>query len=80
MAQDVMKEKAAAALYEYNNQYPPYAGVPELRQAVARHAERQTGMIKVQGVVGVLNATELLSISWLRAASTDPAKACKVNF
>ena len=39
-----MKRKAAEALYEYNNQYPPYAGVPELRQAVARHAERQTGM------------------------------------
>lgn len=39
-----MKKKAAEALYEYNNQYPPYAGVPELRQAVARHAERQTGM------------------------------------
>ena len=44
MPQDVMKKKAAEALYEYNNQYPPYAGVPELRQAVARHAERQTGM------------------------------------
>ncbi len=66
-AQDAMKDKAARALYDYNNQYPPYAGVPELRQAVARHAERQTG-IPVDAATETLvtvGASEALSCAFL---------------
>lgn len=36
-----MKEIAVKALYEHSNQYPSLLGVPELRQAVARHSEKQ---------------------------------------
>lgn len=32
---------ASKALYEYSNQYPSLLGVPELRQAVARHSAAQ---------------------------------------
>lgn len=39
-----MKKVAAEALFEHHNQYPPMAGVPELRQAVARHSEAHQGL------------------------------------
>jgi aspartate/methionine/tyrosine aminotransferase len=32
---------ASKALYEYSNQYPSLLGIPELRQAVARHSAAQ---------------------------------------
>jgi hypothetical protein len=32
---------ASKALYEYSNQYPSLLGIPELRQAVARHSTAQ---------------------------------------
>eukprot|EP00878_Enallax_costatus_P046544 GHUV01056674.1.p1 GENE.GHUV01056674.1~~GHUV01056674.1.p1 ORF type:complete len:118 (-),score=21.29 GHUV01056674.1:147-500(-) len=38
---ETMKEIAAKALYEQSNQYPSLLGVPELRQAVARHSADQ---------------------------------------
>ncbi len=39
-----IREKAARALMEGPNQYPPMMGVPELRQAVAAHNERFYGL------------------------------------
>ncbi|TXH37683.1 MAG: aminotransferase [Rhodospirillaceae bacterium] len=37
-------ERAAGALLEGSNQYPPMLGLPELRQAVAAHAQRFHGV------------------------------------
>lgn len=34
-----MKEIASSAMYDFHNQYPSLLGLPELRQAVARHSE-----------------------------------------
>jgi aspartate/methionine/tyrosine aminotransferase len=39
-----MKEIASKALYEQSNQYPSLLGVPQLRQAVARHSEAHQGL------------------------------------
>eukprot|EP00879_Flechtneria_rotunda_P032011 GHRR01035155.1.p1 GENE.GHRR01035155.1~~GHRR01035155.1.p1 ORF type:complete len:232 (+),score=65.23 GHRR01035155.1:254-949(+) len=39
-----MKQIASKALYEQSNQYPSLLGVPELRQAVARHSEAEQGL------------------------------------
>ncbi|KAK9832533.1 hypothetical protein WJX81_006591 [Elliptochloris bilobata] len=64
---DAMKEKAAAALYDHNNQYPPYAGVAELKQAVARHSERYSG-IPVDAATETLvtvGASEALTCAFL---------------
>ena len=36
-----MKKLAGEALVSHHNQYPPMLGLPELRQAVARHSERE---------------------------------------
>src|ERR1700677_162018 len=40
----VMVEAAVRAMREGHNQYPPGAGIPELRQAVARHQQRFYGL------------------------------------
>lgn len=34
----------ASATSEYHNQYPPMFGIPELRQAVARHSKTFAGI------------------------------------
>lgn len=39
-----MKKIAESAMYEFHNQYPSLLGVPELRQAVAKHSERCQGI------------------------------------
>lgn len=36
-----MKQIASKALYDFSNQYPSLLGIPELRQAVARHSASQ---------------------------------------
>lgn len=36
---DSMKKIASTSLYEHHNQYPSMLGVPELRQAVAKHSQ-----------------------------------------
>lgn len=41
---DSMKQIATKALYELSNQYPSLLGVPQLRQAVARHSEKQQAL------------------------------------
>ena len=40
----VLRERAARALAEGPNQYPPMAGLPELRAAIAAHSERFYGL------------------------------------
>lgn len=35
-----MKKVVESSMYDFHNQYPSLLGVPELRQAVARHSER----------------------------------------
>jgi aspartate/methionine/tyrosine aminotransferase len=56
-------EAAADAVKRHPNQYPPMLGVPELRQAVARHDERFHGMtVDWQSEVMVTSgATEALA-------------------
>jgi aspartate/methionine/tyrosine aminotransferase len=39
-----LRRKAAEAVLDGYNQYPPMAGLPELRQAVARHYARSQGL------------------------------------
>lgn len=39
-----MKRIASSALYDFHNQYPSLLGMPELRQAVARHSEANQGI------------------------------------
>jgi aspartate/methionine/tyrosine aminotransferase len=39
-----LRRKAADAVLDGYNQYPPMAGLPELRQAVARHYARRQGL------------------------------------
>nr|QKY14876.1 pyridoxal phosphate-dependent aspartate aminotransferase (PLPAT) [Polytomella parva] len=39
-----MKKIAGDALVDFHNQYPPLMGIPELRQAVARHSEKFQGI------------------------------------
>lgn len=41
---DAMKQIASEAMYSFHNQYPSLLGVPELRQAVARHSEANQGL------------------------------------
>jgi aspartate/methionine/tyrosine aminotransferase len=60
--EDVL-QAAAAALFDGRNQYPPMPGVPELRQAVARHNHRFYGLdIDWQtGVTVTSGATEAIT-------------------
>ncbi|KAL4431641.1 hypothetical protein ABPG77_001483 [Micractinium sp. CCAP 211/92] len=62
-----MKKAATAAMYDHSNQYPPMVGVPELRQAVAAHSARQTGIqVDWQGEALVtVGATEALAAAFL---------------
>ncbi|GLC43274.1 hypothetical protein PLESTB_001491600 [Pleodorina starrii] len=41
---ETMKQIASTAMYDFHNQYPSLLGVPELRQAVARHSEANQGI------------------------------------
>jgi N-succinyldiaminopimelate aminotransferase len=62
---DVLAE-AARALIDESNQYPPMAGLPELRTAVATHyAHHQHLDIDSDGVIVTSGATEALTASIL---------------
>ena len=55
-------DAAARALHERSNQYPPMAGLPELRQAVADFYRRRHGLDLVpEGVIVTSGATEGLA-------------------
>lgn len=61
-----IREKAADALLNGYNQYPPMAGIPELRQAVAGHYDRTQGLdLDWQAEVTVTSgATEALAAAF----------------
>ncbi|HEX2143015.1 MAG TPA: aminotransferase class I/II-fold pyridoxal phosphate-dependent enzyme [Glycomyces sp.] len=82
-------EAAAAAMREGRNQYPPLAGVPELRQAIAVHQQHWYGLTPDvdDGVVvtaGASEATAAAMLSFVRPGdevialepSYDAYKAC----
>jgi len=61
--QDVRAKAAEAALHGYN-QYPPMAGLPELRAAVADHYRRFQGLeLDAQQVLVTSGATEAIAAS-----------------
>ncbi|BAV63046.1 aminotransferase [Sphingobium cloacae] len=57
-------EAAADALFTKSNQYPPMAGLPELRSAVAAHYARHQGLDLIpEEVIVTSGATEALAAS-----------------
>jgi N-succinyldiaminopimelate aminotransferase len=63
-------EAAARALTERSNQYPPMAGIPELREAVADHYRRHQGLDLSPAEVTVTSgATEALAAAILALVS-----------
>ncbi|KAL6766396.1 hypothetical protein ACKKBG_A35870 [Auxenochlorella protothecoides x Auxenochlorella symbiontica] len=62
-----MKEAAYQSMLHDSNQYPPMVGVPELRQALAEHSERYTGLpLDWQSQVLITSgATEALAAAFL---------------
>jgi len=64
---DAIREKAADAVLNGYNQYPPMAGLPELRQAVAAHYARTQGVELgwASEVTVTSGATEALAAAFL---------------
>ncbi|MDX5330528.1 MAG: aminotransferase [Caulobacteraceae bacterium] len=64
---EVLRRKAAEAVLSGYNQYPPMAGLPELRQAVARHYARTQGLDldPTSEVTITSGATEALAATFL---------------
>jgi aspartate/methionine/tyrosine aminotransferase len=62
-----IRAKAAEAVLNGDNQYPPMAGLPELRQAVARHYARTQGLDLdwASEVTVTSGATEALAAAFL---------------
>jgi N-succinyldiaminopimelate aminotransferase len=60
-------EAAAAAMREGRNQYPPLAGVPELRQAIAAHQQHWYGLAPDpgDGIVVTAGASEAIASALL---------------
>ncbi|KTF69607.1 aminotransferase [Sphingomonas sp. HT-1] len=59
-------QAAASAVLERSNQYPPMAGLPELRQAVADHYARHQGLnLSAEEVIVTSGATEALAAALL---------------
>ena len=63
---DSLKQALDRATREHPNQYPPLLGVPELRQAVARHDQRHYGLTTdwQSEVLVTCGATEALASSF----------------
>ena len=64
---EAIRRKAAEAVLDGYNQYPPMAGLPELRQAVTAHYQRHQGLsLDWKGEVTITSgATEALAASLL---------------
>jgi len=61
---DDLVAKAAAALSEGSNQYPPMRGLPELREAVAAHYNVHQGLaLEPEQVIVTSGATEAIAAS-----------------
>ncbi|MCC3763299.1 pyridoxal phosphate-dependent aminotransferase [Glycomyces sp. TRM65418] len=60
-------EAAAAAMREGRNQYPPLAGIPELRQAIAEHQRHWYGLAPDpdEGVTVTAGASEAIAAAML---------------
>ncbi|MES2988287.1 MAG: aminotransferase [Pseudomonadota bacterium] len=59
---ETVLQAAAMALLEKSNQYPPMAGLPELRKAVADHYARHQGLdLSADEVIVTSGATEALA-------------------
>lgn len=68
---------AAGALLEKSNQYPPMAGLPELRQAVADHYARHQGLnLTAEEVTVTSGATEALAASLLALITPGDEVIC----
>ncbi|MFC3494045.1 pyridoxal phosphate-dependent aminotransferase [Glycomyces rhizosphaerae] len=65
-------EAAATAMREGRNQYPPLAGIPELRQAITAHQQHWYGLAPDpdEGVTVTAGATEAITAAML--ALVDP--------
>ena len=62
----IVLEAAADALLTRSSQYPPMAGLPELRAAVANHYTRHQGLdLTLQEVIVTSGATEAIAASLL---------------
>ncbi|PVX31022.1 aminotransferase [Sphingomonas pokkalii] len=67
----------ARALLERSNQYPPMAGLPELRQAVADHYARHQGLnLTVEEVIVTSGATEALAAALLALIEPGDEVVC----
>lgn len=67
---DAVLDAAASALHERSNQYPPMAGIPELRSAVAGFYKRQQGLdLAADEVIVTSGATEALAAALLALVS-----------
>lgn len=63
---EAVLEAASRAMLERSNQYPPMAGLPELRQAVTDHYARHQGLnLAAEEVIVTSGATEALAATLL---------------
>ncbi len=64
---EALRRRAAEAVLDGHNQYPPMAGLPELRTAVAAHYRRTQGLVldPATEVVVTSGATEALAAAFL---------------
>ena len=62
-----MKKLVGAATAEHHNQYPPMFGIPELRQAVARHSKAYCAIdvLWSSETLITVGATEAIAASFL---------------
>lgn len=68
---------AANALLEKSNQYPPMAGLPELRRAVADHYARHQGLdLQPEEVIVTSGATEALAATIFALVSPGDEVIC----
>lgn len=67
------------SLLECSNQYPPMMGVPELRQAVARHSQRHAGVAVdwQREVLVTVGATEALAAAFLGLLNQGDEVGCQ---
>jgi N-succinyldiaminopimelate aminotransferase len=70
---EVMVEAAVRAIRDGHNQYPPGAGTPELREAVASHQERFYGLVYDPDteVLVTAGATEAITAAMLALCEPD---------
>lgn len=74
---EAVLQAAASAVLEKSNQYPPMAGLPELRHAVADHYARHQGLnLLPEEVIVTSGATEALAATLLAMVSPGDEVIC----